>query len=130
MFNRGRAILPHYFQRMKEIQVFVTGLDIPDRNIVAATIEEAFNTMGIACERDNTCAGELTTAGLDALMGTTKITVTAGAVTSEFEDLYDFGNVHPEYSLGDWMQEAGQLDTLLGYNEWVHHKLEANEEED
>lgn len=36
---------------------------------------------------------------------------------------------HSEYTFSDWMSEAGCGDTQLGYNEWVEHNIEFQQDE-
>ncbi|MCD6056507.1 MAG: hypothetical protein K0Q89_37 [Thermomicrobiales bacterium] len=33
---------------------------------------------------------------------------------------------HDDYTLADWQYEVANGDTVLGYTEWVEHKLEAD----
>ncbi len=37
---------------------------------------------------------------------------------------YGRGNEHPEWSIEDWQYDVRNGDTILGYNDWVHHNTE------
>lgn len=41
--------------------------------------------------------------------------------------VYGWDNQHPHYDIGWWQDEAFDSLTILGYNDWVHHQLEAAE---
>ena len=38
---------------------------------------------------------------------------------------YSWGEEHPEFPVEDWQLEVANLDTLLGYSDWVAHQVEA-----
>lgn len=45
------------------------------------------------------------------------------------EPVFAWDKQHKAYTLQDWKQEVGEGNTMRGYNDWVHAKLEQNRDE-